>query len=103
MSSSQGSSSENNTAPLLGAPCTYRPVYDGRNKTFWFAAFEGLRGLQQSLNTNDENGQRVPTEAMWNGDFSNAFDQEGDKITIYDPLTTASDGTRRHPRKHYSG
>jgi hypothetical protein len=78
-----------------GGPLYIPHVYDGRNKTFWFAAFEGLRGLQQSLNTNDENGQRVPTEAMWNGDFSNAFDQEGNKITIYDPLTTASDGTRQ--------
>jgi hypothetical protein len=78
-----------------GGPLFIPHVYDGRNKTFWFAAFEGLRGLQQSLNVNDENGQRVPTEAMWNGDFSNAQDQEGNPITIYDPLTTDANGNRQ--------
>ena len=78
-----------------GGPFYIPGLYDGRKKSFWFVAFEGLRGLQQSLNTLDENGQRVPTEAMWNGDLSNARDTEGNIVTIYDPLTTDANGDRQ--------
>jgi len=78
-----------------GGPFYIPGLYDGRKKSFWFVAFEGLRALQQSLNVNDENGQRVPTETMWNGDLSNAQDTEGHPITIYDPLTTDANGDRQ--------
>ena len=78
-----------------GGPVYIPSLYDGRRKSFWFVAFEGLRALQQSLNVNDENGQRVPTQAMWNGDLSNAQDTEGNPITIYDPLTTDANGNRQ--------
>ena len=78
-----------------GGPFYIPGLYDGRKKSFWFVAFEGLRGLQQSLNTLDENGQRVPTQAMWNGDLSNARDTEGNIVTIYDLLTTDANGDRQ--------
>jgi hypothetical protein len=78
-----------------GGPFYIPGVYDGRNKTFWFTAFEGSRNLARSLNTDDENGQRVPTQAMWNGDFSNAMDTEGNQVLIYDPWTTC--GTAGNP------
>jgi len=58
-----------NTGRRPVGPFTFRDYMTAR-KSFWFGAFEGLRALQQSLNVNDENGQRVPTEAMWNGDLS---------------------------------
>ncbi len=78
-----------------GGPFTIPGVYNGRNKSFWFVAFEGSRDIERSLNTNDENGQAVPTDAMWNGDLSNAVDPEGNPITIFDPLTTC--GTAGNP------
>ncbi len=78
-----------------GGPFTIPSVYNGRNKSFWFAAFEGSRDLERSLNDNDENGQALPTEAMWNGDLSNATDPTGIPIIIYDPLTTC--GTAGNP------
>src|SRR2546428_180898 len=78
-----------------GGPFYIPGVYNGRNKSFWFAAFEGSRDIERSLNSNDENGQRVPTQAMWDGDFSNATDTEGNPIVIYDPLTTC--GTPGNP------
>jgi len=78
-----------------GGPVYIPHLYDGRTKSFWFVAFEGLRALQQSLNVNDENGQRVPTQSMWNGDLSNAHDPEGNPIIIYDPLTTDANGDRQ--------
>jgi hypothetical protein len=76
-----------------GGPFYLPRVYDGRNKTFWFVAYEGKRELSRSLN--DDTEQIVPTEAMWNGDLSNAVDPEGIPITIYDPLTTDTNGVRQ--------
>ena len=37
----------------------------------------------------------VPTAAMWNGDFSNATDTSGNKVTIYNPYTTNAQGLRQ--------
>lgn len=72
-----------------GGPVFIPKIHDGRNKTFWFASYEGLRQREQR-NYNDV----VPTDAMWNGDFSNIVDNAGVRTHIYDPLTTAADGTR---------
>jgi len=78
-----------------GGPFYIPGVYNGRNKSFWFVAYEGSKERMRSLNDDDENGQAVPTEAMWNGDLSNAVDPEGNLITIYDPLTTDANGVRQ--------
>ncbi len=73
-----------------GGPFYLGKWYDGRNKTFWFAAYEGLRNRQSSFISDV-----VPTEAMWNGDLSNIVDRSGRKTIIYDPLTTDSNGVRQ--------
>lgn len=81
-----------------GGPVYLPHLYDGRNKSFWFAAFEGLRNVQQTLNVNDENGQAAPTEAMWNGNLSNAVNGSSgslNPVIIYDPLTTDANGVRQ--------
>jgi hypothetical protein len=55
------------------------PKYDGRGKTFFFYAFEGLKsGIPVS------SGERAPTDLERAGDFS----QSG--ATIYDPLNTVN-------------
>jgi hypothetical protein len=38
---------------------------------------------------------RVPTEAMWNGDLSNAQDTAGSPVTIYDSLTADANRNRQ--------
>ncbi len=60
-----------------------------RNKTFWFAAYEGQTERQARFAQSS-----VPTEAMWVGDFSQATTQNSERITIYNPFTTRPDGTR---------
>ena len=60
-----------------------------KNKTFWFVDWEGMK-QRESIYAQ----AGVMTPAMWGGDLSNAIDSNGDKITIYDPLTTRADGTR---------
>ena len=60
-----------------------------KNKTFFFGAYEGRR----ERSTRFARGT-VPTADNWNGDFSNAIDNNSRFTTIYDPLTTRTDGTR---------
>ena len=65
----------------IGGPIVIPKVYDGRNKTFFFADYEGYRrNIVNSLNTS------VPTLAMRDGDFS------GSGVNIYDPLTNVTTG-----------
>jgi hypothetical protein len=64
-----------------------------RDKTFFFAAYEANKQRQTSFNSRSQ--QRVPTDAIWSGDFSGLVDIDGNKYTIYDPLTTDANGVRQ--------
>jgi hypothetical protein len=63
---------------VLGGPVFIPKLYDGRNKTFFLASYEGMRE-RQGLVFNSI----VPTAAMKSGDFSAIRNR------IFDPLTTA--------------
>ena len=54
-------------------------IYNGRDKTFWFFAYEGLRQRQSVF---DED--YVPTPAMFGGDFSQVFDNNGTLLEFND-------------------
>jgi hypothetical protein len=69
--------------------------YDGRNRTFWFAAYEGLRSRESALAL--AGYRAVPTAAMWDGDLSNLVDANGQKTIIYDPLTSTGPNGVRQP------
>lgn len=61
-----------------------------KNKAFFFYDQELLKQRQQVFSQ-----AAVPTEAMWNGDFSNALaDNAGDVITLYNPYSTNGQGLR---------
>jgi outer membrane receptor protein involved in Fe transport len=67
-----------------GGPVFIPKLYDGRNKTFWFASMEWFRNR---VGANSERFS-VPTPEMYNGDFSNWVDATGRRVPIYDPNTT---------------
>jgi len=74
----------------LGGPVVIPKIYNGKNKTFWFFDWEGMKQRQSNYAITG-----VPTTAMWNGDFSNMTDTSGDVFTLYDPFsTTGPNGTR---------
>lgn len=61
----------------LGGPVSIPKLYRGRNQTFFFVSYEGMRERQGLVFNNI-----VPSAAMKGGDFSRISNR------IYDPLTT---------------
>ncbi|MEB2361130.1 MAG: TonB-dependent receptor [Bryobacteraceae bacterium] len=73
-----------------GGPVYIPQLFDGRDRTFWFAAWEGLKQRESVFARGS-----VPTETMWRGDFSGLVDSAGQRTTIYDPMTTNAEGRRQ--------
>ena len=69
----------------VGGPINIPKIYDGRNRTFFFFAYErfSLRSAAQQL-------MRVPTMAMRTGDYSGLINAAGVLSQLYDPNTTQS-------------
>lgn len=72
-----------------GGPLVIPKLYDGRNKTFWFAVYEGRR--QRSASTRFFT---LPTDEQMGGDFSKTLTAAGQLRNIYDPFTTTADPAR---------
>ena len=62
----------------LGGPVRIPKLYNGKEKTFFFFNYEGLRRSSPYFNTST-----VPSAAFRSGDFS------GSKVPVYDPRTNA--------------
>ena len=67
-----------------GGPIFIPHLYDGRNKSFWFLAYERYSQISTSYEP-----VYVPTVAMRNGDFSGLVNSNGVLQQLYDPDTTA--------------
>lgn len=80
----------NEVGGSVGAPIMIPKLYDGRNRSFFFVAYERF-SIRQAAN------QRVfvPTVAMRNGDFSGLINRAGIRSTLYDPNTTQADLQRQ--------
>ena len=75
-----------------GGPVYIPKVYNGKDKTFWFFAYEGLRNIAPS------NQQwPVPNAAMRNGDFHDLVDSQGRFFQLYDPWSTDTNTWARQP------
>ncbi len=75
---------QNDFGFTVSGPIWIPKVYNGRNRSFFFIAYEGFRNRVGS------NGAilSVPTPEMYAGDFSKWVDQTSKLIPIYDPGTT---------------
>ncbi|GIU76649.1 MAG: hypothetical protein KatS3mg004_3736 [Bryobacteraceae bacterium] len=73
----------------LGGHLSIPKLYNGRNRTFWWSAWEAYSDTQA---TSAEFA--VPTMKERTGDFSSSFARTGGMQVIYDPLTTRADGSR---------
>jgi Carboxypeptidase regulatory-like domain len=69
----------------LGGPVKIPKIYDGKNRTFFFTTYEGLRLESQStFNTT------MQTDAMRQGDYSGLINALGQETIIYDPMSTGA-------------
>jgi hypothetical protein len=71
---------DNDFGISVGGPASIPHLYNGHDKTFFFATYEGYRFPQQFAQQ-----EMVPTQAMLNGDFSSEFPTT--------PLINPADGT----------
>lgn len=76
----------------IGGPVWLPNLYNGRNRTFFFFAYEGYKLRQSTYKL-----YRVPTEAMRNGDFSGLVNAAGTFFPIYNPWTTDPVTFQRQP------
>jgi hypothetical protein len=90
---------QNNFGATGGGPVVIPKVYDGRNKTFFFAAYEGFRNRAGSNDTI----LSVPTPEMYDGNFSNWVDQQNRLLVIYDPATTTTAAGGGFTRQPFAG
>jgi hypothetical protein len=74
----------------LGGALVIPGLYDGHNRTFFFADYAGLKERRGVTTVNT-----VPTARTRVGDFSDYRDRNGNLIPIYDPLTTRLDAPGR--------
>jgi hypothetical protein len=90
---------QNEFGASAGGPLYIPRVYNGKDKTFFFAYYSGFRlsrGQQPSLAT-------IPTLAERTGDFSNFRDSSGNVVPIYDPLTTQCNAQGVCTRQQFPG
>ncbi len=88
---------DNRYGLAASGPVKLPHLYDGKNKSFWFYAWEANQfGIPQSF-TNT-----VPTEAMRQGDLS-ALLALGANYQVYDPLTTVTAPGGRFSRQPIPG
>jgi hypothetical protein len=76
----------------VGGPISIPKLYNGKNKSFFFFAFE-----RYSLRQASNELVAVPTAAMRNGDFSGLINKEGLQQVLYDPNTTQPGMYQRTP------
>lgn len=88
---------DNRFGASLGGPVFIPKVYNGRNRTFWFFAYEGNPNQTPSEGT----VTTVPTAKERAGDFSE-LSQFGSAYQIYDPHTIQYNGVH-YVRQPYSG
>ncbi len=67
-----------------GGPVYLPKIYDGRNRTFFFASYQGFRNRAGNANPSYIT---IPTPANWQGDFS-SWTRNGKFVQIYDPGST---------------
>lgn len=67
----------------FAGPVVIPKLFNGRNRLFFMVSLESLRESASGSTTST-----VPTPAELQGNFGGLFNDDGQQITIYDPLTT---------------
>jgi hypothetical protein len=82
----------------IGGPVYLPKIYNGKNRTFFFVDLERTNERSPVSTTTT-----LPLDAWKTGGFSALRNFRGDTITIYDPLTSQSDGNGGWTRSAFPG
>jgi len=91
-SATQQQTKQNQFGGTVGGPVVIPHLYNGRDKTFFFGAYEGFR-----LKSPGQSYYRLPTPAQLAGDFT-----APGLPAIYDPATTTCDSAGHCTRQQFS-
>src|SRR5262249_51127822 len=69
----------------VGGPVSFGRLYNGKNRTFFFANYEGTRWRRGAVYQ-----ASVPTLLERDGNFSQVFTPQNQLIVVYDPVSTRS-------------
>ncbi len=81
----------------LGGPVRVPRLYNGKDRTFFFFAWEGSR-----LRSGSTVSTALPTQSMQQGNFSGLTDAQSRPITLYDPWSTAG-ASQNYSRVPFTG
>jgi len=91
---------QNDFGGSLGGPVWIPKLYNGKNRTFFFVAYEGFRNRQGSAGSI----LSVPAPEMLQGNFSHLVNSKNQLLQIYDPATTRTKaGTTTLIRDPFAG
>jgi outer membrane receptor protein involved in Fe transport len=82
----------------FGGPLMIPHLYNGKDRTFFFASYEGLRFIQAATVIGN-----MPTELQRIGDFSQTRTANSALITIYDPNTLRTESPGQLIRSPFPG
>jgi hypothetical protein len=89
---------DNRYGASAGGPISIPKLYNGKNRSFWFFAYEGNKfGVPTTFT------RTVPTAAERQGDFSALLPLTNANYQIYDPLTTTAIAGGRFQRQPIPG
>lgn len=90
---------QNDFGAAGGGPVWIPKVYNGKDKTFFYFSWEAFRNRVGASAT----FASVPTEEMYNGDFSKWVNAAGTTIPIYNPFSLKTDASGQQVRDPYPG
>ena len=83
---------------IVGGPLNIPKIFNGGNKWFFFAGWNGSRGSTPF----DDSYSTVPTAAERAGNFSGATYKDGSPVQIFDPTTRPAAQLQRPSQRHQS-
>ncbi|MBI4873471.1 MAG: TonB-dependent receptor [Acidobacteria bacterium] len=91
-SQKQAPGRSNNFGGTFGGPVRLPKIYDGKDKLFFFASYNGI--YQKKAETTSSINRTVPKMAWREGDFSDLLAVDAVKYQIYDPRSARTQGDR---------
>jgi len=86
---------QNNFGVTAGGPVYFPKIYNGKNKTFFFASYEGFRNR---VGAGNGTYYSVPPPNFYKGDLSQWVNGSGAMYQVYDPTTQVQNANGTYTR-----